>query len=51
VFLVRKSTLVVDTLYPLLKQKLYKSKERCRPDGGISGYEAIDRVIDIDQSP
>jgi excinuclease ABC subunit A len=46
-----KSTLVVDTLYPLLKQKLYKSKDRAGEVDGISGYEAIDRVIDIDQSP
>lgn len=46
-----KSTLVVDTLYPLLKQKLYKSKDRAGETDGISGYEAIDRVIDIDQSP
>ncbi len=46
-----KSTLVVDTLYPLLKQKLYKSKERAGQTEGISGHEAIDRVIDIDQSP
>ena len=46
-----KSTLVVDTLYPLLKQKLYKSKDRAGETDGISGYEVIDRVIDIDQSP
>ncbi len=46
-----KSTLVVDTLYPLLKQKLYKSKERAGETEGISGFEAVDRVIDIDQSP
>ena len=46
-----KSTLIVDTLYPLLKQKLYKSKERAGQTEGVSGYEAIDRVIDIDQSP
>ncbi len=46
-----KSTLVVDTLYPLLKQKLYKSKERAGQTEGINGHEAIDRVIDIDQSP
>ena len=46
-----KSTLVVDTLYPLLKQKLYKSKDRAGQTEGVSGYEAIDRVIDIDQSP
>ena len=46
-----KSTLVVDTLYPLLKQKLYKSKERAGEVDGITGFEVIDRVIDIDQSP
>ncbi len=46
-----KSSLVVDTLYPLLKQRLYRSKERAGEVREISGYEAIDRVIDIDQSP
>ncbi len=46
-----KSTLVVDTLYPALKQKLYRSKERAGESDGIHGFEAIDRVIDIDQSP
>jgi len=46
-----KSSLVVDTLYPLLKQKLYRSKDRVGDVDGIEGYEAIDSVIDIDQSP
>ncbi len=46
-----KSTLMVDTLYPLLKQKLYRSKERAGEVDGITGFEVIDRVIDIDQSP
>jgi excinuclease ABC subunit A len=46
-----KSTLVVDTLYPSLKQKLYRSKERVGESDGILGFEAVDRVIDIDQSP
>jgi excinuclease ABC subunit A len=46
-----KSSLVIDTLFPLLKQKLYRSKERAGEAAGIVGYEAIDRVIDIDQSP
>ncbi len=46
-----KSTLIVDTLYPLLKQKLYRSKERAGETDGITGFEAVDRVIDIDQSP
>ncbi len=46
-----KSTLVVDTLYPALKQKLYRSKERVGESDGIHGFEEVDRVIDIDQSP
>ena len=46
-----KSSLVIDTLFPLLKQKLYRSKERAGEADGIVGWEAIDRVIDIDQSP
>jgi excinuclease ABC subunit A len=46
-----KSSLVIDTLFPLLKQKLYRSKERAGEADGIKGHEAIDRVIDIDQSP
>jgi excinuclease ABC subunit A len=46
-----KSSLVIDTLYPLLKQKLYRSKERAGEAEAIAGYEMIDRVIDIDQSP
>ncbi|HOV91165.1 MAG TPA: excinuclease ABC subunit UvrA [Syntrophorhabdaceae bacterium] len=46
-----KSSLVVDTLYPLLKQKLYRSKERAGEVERVEGFEAIDSVIDIDQSP
>ena len=46
-----KSTLIVDTLLPLLRQKLYRSKEKAGQADGISGYEAIDKVIEIDQSP
>jgi excinuclease ABC subunit A len=46
-----KSSLVIDTLFPLLKQKLYRSKDRAGEIDTITGWEAIDRVIDIDQSP
>jgi len=46
-----KSSLVIDTLFPLLKQKIYRSRERAGIAEGITGFEAIDRVIDIDQSP
>jgi excinuclease ABC subunit A len=46
-----KSSLIIDTLFPLLKQKVYRSRERAGESDGIAGFEAIDRVIDIDQSP
>ncbi len=46
-----KSSLIIDTLFPLLKQKIYRSRERAGEAAGITGFEAIDRVIDIDQSP
>jgi excinuclease ABC subunit A len=46
-----KSSLIIDTLFPLLKQKVYRSRERAGEADGITGYEVIDRVIDIDQSP
>ncbi len=46
-----KSSLLIDTLFPLLKQKLYRSKERAGELDSVSGWEAVDRVIDIDQSP
>jgi excinuclease ABC subunit A len=46
-----KSSLVIDTLFPLLKQRIYRSRERAGEAEGITGFEAIDRVIDIDQSP
>lgn len=46
-----KSTLVVDTLYAGLKQLLYKSKERSGKFKQIKNWEAIDKVVDIDQSP
>ena len=37
--------------FPFLKQKIYRSRERAGEAAGITGFEAIDRVIDIDQSP
>jgi len=46
-----KSTLVIDTLYQSLNQKLYKSREKAGAVRGIHGLEALDKVINIDQSP
>jgi excinuclease ABC subunit A len=46
-----KSTLVIDTLHKVLSQRLYKSKERAGAVRDIKGLEALDKVINIDQSP
>ena len=46
-----KSSLITETLMPLLKQKFYRSKERPLPYHDIEGIENIDKLIEIDQSP
>ncbi len=46
-----KSTLVDEILYKGLAKRLYRSKEQPGKHGGILGLEAIDKVIEIDQSP
>ena len=46
-----KSSLVNETLMPILKQKFYRSKERPLPYDSIEGIEYIDKLIEIDQSP
>ena len=46
-----KSTLIDEILYRALAKKLYKSKEKPGKHEKITGIEAIDKVIVIDQSP
>lgn len=46
-----KSSLLLDTLYAALAQRLYHHKERVGKHAGITGVEFIDKVINIDQSP
>ena len=46
-----KSSLVNETLMPVIKQKFYRSKEKPLPYKGIEGLENIDKLIEIDQSP
>jgi len=46
-----KSSLVIDTLYKALCQRLYRSKERAGAVREIRGLETLDKVINIDQSP
>ena len=46
-----KSSLAVDTLYRALAQRLHGAKERPGLHDDIIGWQLIDKVIDIDQSP
>jgi excinuclease ABC subunit A len=46
-----KSTLINETLYPLLNKYCYNSKANPMPYKKITGMEHIDKVIEIDQSP
>jgi excinuclease ABC subunit A len=46
-----KSSLVIETLYKALAQKLNRTKIKAGPVKQIKGLEQLDKVIDIDQSP
>ena len=46
-----KSSLVNETLMPILKQEFYRSKEKPLPYKALEGMENIDKLIEIDQSP
>ncbi len=46
-----KSSLVNETLYPILAKKLYRSRIPAGKVQRITGIEHIDKVINIDQSP
>ncbi len=46
-----KSSLINETLYPILARHFYSSRRQPLPYDSIGGLEHIDKVIDIDQSP
>lgn len=46
-----KSSLINETLYPILRQHFYNSLQDPLPYESITGVEHIDKVVDIDQSP
>ena len=46
-----KSSLINETLMPILKGKFYHFKEKPLPYDSIEGIGNIDKVIEIDQSP
>lgn len=46
-----KSSLINETLYPILSNKFYRSERNPLPYKSIEGLSYIDKVIEIDQSP
>ena len=46
-----KSSLINETLMPVLKNRFYNAKMQPLPYDGIVGVENIDKLIEIDQSP
>ena len=46
-----KSSLINETLYPILSQHFYKSDQKPLPYKSIDGLKHIDKVIEINQSP
>jgi excinuclease ABC subunit A len=46
-----KSSLIDETLYPILSAHFYQSKRKPLPFKKIDGIDNVDKVIEIDQSP
>jgi len=46
-----KSSLINETLHPILSKHFYRSEKKALPYKSIEGLENIDKVIEIDQSP
>ena len=46
-----KSSLINETLYPILSKHFYRSEKNPLPYDKIEGLEFIDKVIEIDQTP
>jgi len=46
-----KSSLITETLYPILRKHFYNSLAKPLPYRSIDGLEHLDKVIEIDQAP
>ena len=46
-----KSSLITETLYPILNHHFFRAKKKPMPFKKIEGLENIDKVIEIDQTP
>src|ERR1700712_4062175 len=46
-----KSSLITETLYPILNHHFFRAKKQPLPFDKIEGMENVDKVIEIDQTP
>jgi excinuclease ABC subunit A len=46
-----KSSLINETLYPILSQHFYRSEQKPLPYFSLDGIKNIDKVVEVDQSP
>lgn len=46
-----KSSLINETLYPILNNHFYRANNKPLPHTSVKGMEHLDKVIEIDQSP
>ncbi|MDR1876814.1 MAG: excinuclease ABC subunit UvrA [Flavobacteriaceae bacterium] len=46
-----KSSLITNTLYPILNKHFYRAEEEPLPYKKIEGLEFLDKIVDVDQSP
>lgn len=46
-----KSSLIHDTLFPVLMNHFYRTHREPLPYSGVEGLEYLDKVIEVDQSP
>ncbi|MBI2962457.1 MAG: excinuclease ABC subunit UvrA [Deltaproteobacteria bacterium] len=46
-----KSSLIVDTLYPAVARKLHQAKAKAGEFAALEGWQFLDKVVDVDQSP
>lgn len=46
-----KSSLIHETLYPVLRKHFYRSRQEPLPFKKVTGLEHLDKVIEVDQSP
>ena len=46
-----KSSLITETLYPILNHHFFRAKKQPLPYEAIEGLENVDKVIEIDQTP